>query len=139
MYAIRKTFEFSAAHRLEWVPEDHPCYRNHGHNYAVTLRFEADALDELGFVIDTHRLAFFRRYLDQHCEHQNLNESLKMLEGQTTGERIALHFSEVVRDELAQASPYEATWKRAVGLPVGATLVMVRVCETDTVCAEWWE
>src|SRR5215468_9371730 len=34
-YTISKFFEFSAAHHLTGLPDDHPCSRVHGHNYVV--------------------------------------------------------------------------------------------------------
>jgi 6-pyruvoyltetrahydropterin/6-carboxytetrahydropterin synthase len=51
-YAIEKKFNFAAAHALEHLGQDHPCSAIHGHNYVLTVRIEADQVDDTGFVID---------------------------------------------------------------------------------------
>jgi len=51
-YAVEKKFNFAAAHALEHLDQDHPCTTIHGHNYVLTVRIEADQLDDTGFVID---------------------------------------------------------------------------------------
>lgn len=131
-YAIDKAFHFSAAHVLAWISDEHhPCARLHGHNYKVTLGFSAEDLDHLGFVIDTHKLDFFKRYLAQRCDHQNLNQSLPSLDGQTTGERLAEHFGDTILDWLVTDALSSSERRRVV-------LDYVEVCETESVCATWW-
>ena len=85
-YTIRKTFEFSASHLLEGVPETHPCGRLHGHNYAVELVLSAESLDDQGFVVDYLDLAPFRAYLEECLDHRHLND---VLPGQPSAENIA--------------------------------------------------
>jgi len=51
-YAVEKKFNFAAAHALEHLGQDHPCGAIHGHNYVLTVRIEADQVDDTGFVID---------------------------------------------------------------------------------------
>ena len=51
-YAVEKKFNFAAAHALEHLGQDHPCSAIHGHNYVLTVRIEAEQLDDTGFVID---------------------------------------------------------------------------------------
>lgn len=129
MYAIEKTFRFSASHRLAWLPTTHPCNRGgelHGHNYEVTLRYEAEQLDAFGFVIDTHALLPFRAYIEKFCDGRELNASLPGLDGQITGERLAEFFADIAR---AVIKDDEAT---------GRALTCVTVSETDSVAAQWW-
>ena len=51
MYFVRKTFEFSAAHRLRL---DYPsqCTNLHGHNWKVTVECRARELNANGMVVD---------------------------------------------------------------------------------------
>ena len=61
MFTISKRFSFSAHHRLdafrtpEWPDDDprqHPCSRDHGHNYIVEVDLAAPILSPVGFVVD---------------------------------------------------------------------------------------
>jgi 6-pyruvoyltetrahydropterin/6-carboxytetrahydropterin synthase len=96
-YSIRisKRFEFCASHELRslqghFLPNgsEHPCARNHGHNYVVELVLEAETLDEHGMVLDYNHLDPFKKYIDQF-DHRNLNE---MLRSEPTAENLAAHF-----------------------------------------------
>ena len=54
MYFVRKTFEFSAAHRLDLDYESR-CTQLHGHNWVVTVECASEQLDRNGMVVDfTH-------------------------------------------------------------------------------------
>jgi len=68
-YRIGKTFEFSASHKLEQLPEGHKCRNNHGHNYTVEIILESDELDEFGFVLDYGDLDGVKRYVDEYLDH----------------------------------------------------------------------
>jgi 6-pyruvoyltetrahydropterin/6-carboxytetrahydropterin synthase len=129
VYAITKTFRFSAAHHLPHLPSEHKCWRQHGHNYSVTVRVECDQLDERGFVIDFAELDQLGDWLKRMVDHRDLNEVFKQLEGDTTAEHLAGLFATITRD-VAIAHRSEER---------GVSVVMVRVCETDDSCAEWWE
>jgi 6-pyruvoyltetrahydropterin/6-carboxytetrahydropterin synthase len=61
MFTIAKRFTFSASHRLENLPEGHPCSRCHGHNYAVWLELKAERLDGRGMVVDFGELGLFKK------------------------------------------------------------------------------
>ncbi len=103
MFAIAKTFRFSAAHHLPDLPEGHKCRTPHGHNYSVTLVVAADHLDDYGFVIDYGDLAPFRDFLDRVLDHGDLNDpdtaagnwwanlSGGPAAGQPSAERLAFH------------------------------------------------
>jgi len=74
MYIIRKSFEFSASHRLAGLPEHHPCSRHHGHNYVVTVELSAERLDGVGFVLDYRTLDKFKQWINDSMDHRHLNE-----------------------------------------------------------------
>ena len=76
MYKISKEFHFSAAHKLEGLPADHPCSNLHGHNYIVIVELEASELNEVGFVTDYRKLSPIKEFIDKYLDHQNLNDAL---------------------------------------------------------------
>lgn len=77
MFTIWKRFDFSASHRLNGLPDDHPCSRLHGHNYSVELEFTAVLLDSVGFVIDYRSLDAFKRWIDSTLDHRDLNQTVQ--------------------------------------------------------------
>lgn len=91
MYQISKEFHFSAAHRLDGLPSDHQCARQHGHNYIVNVVLMSAVLDERGFVVDYGDLAPLKEYIDGTLDHRDLNDVLGF---QTTAENIARHLFE---------------------------------------------
>ncbi|WP_433496784.1 6-pyruvoyl trahydropterin synthase family protein [Sphaerimonospora sp. CA-214678] len=118
MYLIAKKFHFSASHRLELLPEQHPCRRLHGHNYTVEVRLAATELNAYGFVADFGELSRVRDFLQQSYDHRHLND---VIDGQPTCERLAYTIYE---------------WC-AANLPVAHLLHAVRVSETDSTWAEY--
>jgi len=87
-WAIGKEFKFDAAHRLDGLPDDHPCSRLHGHTYNVTLHLEGDTLDATGFVVDYGELSEFKRWVDDTLDHRYLNDVLPI---QPSAELLAAH------------------------------------------------
>jgi 6-pyruvoyltetrahydropterin/6-carboxytetrahydropterin synthase len=45
------------------------CSRLHGHSWAITLTFEAQELDENGFIIDFGDLHFIKDWIDLNLDH----------------------------------------------------------------------
>lgn len=77
-WEIGRTFEFSAAHHLEGVEEDHPCRRVHGHNYRVTVTLAGTALDsDTSMLVDYRVLKEVVNPLIEALDHRDLNEVLK--------------------------------------------------------------
>ena len=74
MYRISKTFAFSASHRLNGMPEGHPCGKLHGHNYEVTVILEADFLTSAGFVQDYGELKPIGDWINSTLDHSHLND-----------------------------------------------------------------
>lgn len=98
MYAISKTFEFSASHQLFGLPDDHPCSRLHGHNYVVRVEFRSVHLDPRGFAgVDYRDLNPFKSWIDRTLDHRHLNDILPA----PTAENIARYLF----DHLAETGP----------------------------------
>ncbi|MDE1904869.1 MAG: 6-carboxytetrahydropterin synthase QueD [Rhodospirillales bacterium] len=119
MFTISKTFDFSASHILDGLPEGHQCGRLHGHNYKVEVVLEGMALDERGFVMDYGDLAPFKAYLDDTFDHRHLNDLPAFHGVNPTAENMARHLHD---------------WCRAEGWPVAR----VGVSETPKTWA-WYE
>ena len=115
MFEITKEHHFSASHRLEGVPDGHPCGYLHGHNYIVEAVLASDELDEAGFVRDYGDLAPLWAYVDDTLDHAHLNDQLPC---KTSAESIARHLYEYIKPELPE-------------------LVAMRVSETPKAWAEY--
>lgn len=76
MFTITKEFSFSAAHHLTGLPDEHPCSRDHGHNYTVVVELQSDDLNGAGFVRDYGELRELGIYIDQNLDHRDLNRVL---------------------------------------------------------------
>lgn len=118
MFIIAKSFEFSASHILEGLPEGHKCGRLHGHNYVVDVQLGALRLDEHGFVFDYGDLDPVKAMLDKNFDHRHLND---VVDFQPSAENLAKHLFE-----------------RIALLLSGETIVTaVRVHETPKTVAEY--
>lgn len=66
-------FRFEAAHRLPWVPPDHPCGRMHGHGFEVILHADQDlAGQDMG--VDFDHLDGLWAPLQAQLHHACLND-----------------------------------------------------------------
>ena len=92
MYKITKEFSFCASHRLEGLPADHPCIKVHGHNYIVVVELQSAVLDKTGMVVDYRKLDLIKQYIDNHFDHNHLND---ILEVNPTAENIAKHIFDI--------------------------------------------
>lgn len=117
MYTISKQFAFSASHRLDHLPEGHPCARLHGHNYTVDLILASASLGEADFVVDYGELKPFKALIDDHLDHQHLND---VVPTRPTAENLARWLYEVAK----------GLWPQVVA---------VRVSETPKTWAEFRE
>jgi 6-pyruvoyltetrahydropterin/6-carboxytetrahydropterin synthase len=120
MFRIGKSFTFQAAHRLSGLSEGHKCGRLHGHSYTATVVLTRDELVEPGFVTDFGDLAPFQQFLDEHLDHQFLNEIVTV---EPTSELLARYLAEWFIEHLEPHIP--------------GRLVAVRVAETPTSWAEY--
>lgn len=72
MYYVKKTFEVSAAHRLDLSYES-KCTSLHGHNWIITVECKAAELNRDGMVTDfTH----IKNILRDRLDHAVLNDVL---------------------------------------------------------------
>jgi 6-pyruvoyltetrahydropterin/6-carboxytetrahydropterin synthase len=67
-------FAFEAAHRLPFVPPDHPCARMHGHSYQVKLSLVGPVDPALGWVTDFATITAAFEPLRACLDHHVLNE-----------------------------------------------------------------
>lgn len=100
MYRISKSFMISAAHRLNHLPETHPCTRVHGHDYQVTIFLQSEKLNTpVGFVKDYRELDEFKRWLNNNFDHQFLNDRLPKAMN-PSAENMAKYFYDEWKDKL---------------------------------------
>lgn len=69
MFEIKKTFEISAAHRLN-LPYESPCQRWHGHNYKIVIWCRGE-LNIDGMVVDFTEI---KKKIKDKLDHRTLND-----------------------------------------------------------------
>ena len=84
---LQKTFQFEAAHSLPRLPQDHKCYRLHGHSFKATLHVSGECDEDLGWLIDYAEISDAFKPLWEQLDHHHLNE-IEGLENPTS-ENIA--------------------------------------------------
>jgi 6-pyruvoyltetrahydropterin/6-carboxytetrahydropterin synthase len=71
---IFREFRIEAAHRLPRMPEDHKCFRLHGHSFRIELWIEGEPDEQTGMLVDFFDLdRAFQPFFDQ-LDHHYLNE-----------------------------------------------------------------
>jgi 6-pyruvoyltetrahydropterin/6-carboxytetrahydropterin synthase len=71
---IFREFAIEAAHRLPRMPEDHKCFRLHGHSFRIELWIEGEPDPQTGMLIDFFDVdRVFQPVFDQ-LDHHYLNE-----------------------------------------------------------------
>ena len=97
---IGKTYEFSAAHFLTKVPDDHPCHRLHGNNYVVDIEVRGDVSERNGFCngIDFHDLDLIVKPILAKVDHRCLNDFIE----NPTAERIGQWLLDSILDNSAK-------------------------------------
>jgi len=108
---VKKTYTFSASHRLLDFPESHQCRRLHGHNYKIVVECSGP-VNSSGVVVDFGDISKVVKPLVQALDHNHLNDVMDCRN--PTAENLCVWFSERV--------PIES-------------LSAVEVWETDTCCA----
>lgn len=73
---IGKQYSFSSAHRLTGVPDNHPCFKLHGHNYVVELEVRGEISERNGFCngVDFHLLDDGMKDILSTLDHTYLND-----------------------------------------------------------------
>ena len=115
MWKISKSMKFDAAHKLEnYIGA---CANVHGHTFKVDIECEHDTVDKTGMVIDFKFLKVYMKRLIDKLDHSYLNDIVAF---NPTAENLAKFiFLELEKDI--------------------KILVKVRVWESDTAYAEYYE
>ncbi len=72
---LTKSFRFEAAHRLPRVPENHKCYRMHGHSFVVEITVAGEVDPHTGWLIDYAEItAAVEPLLMKELDHRALND-----------------------------------------------------------------
>ena len=71
---IFREFTIEAAHRLPGMPEDHKCFRLHGHSFRIELWIEGEPDAETGMLIDFLDVDRAFQPLFDRLDHHYLNE-----------------------------------------------------------------
>jgi 6-pyruvoyltetrahydropterin/6-carboxytetrahydropterin synthase len=71
---IYREFSFDSAHRLPNVPEDHKCFRLHGHTFQVRITISGPLDPKLGWVMDFADITKVFRPIEEQLDHRYLNE-----------------------------------------------------------------
>jgi len=71
---IFREFTIEAAHRLPRMPEDHKCFRLHGHSFRIELWIEGEPDPETGMLIDFFEIDRAFQPLFDQLDHHYLNE-----------------------------------------------------------------
>ena len=95
---IFKHFNFDSAHFLPYVPEGHKCKNIHGHTYRMTLEFEGDINEEMGWLIDFSDIKKVVKPLVDSVDHKLLNDIVGL--DNPTCENIAIWFWEKITPSL---------------------------------------
>ena len=108
MYKVTKYFDFEAAHHLENYKGK--CSKIHGHSYRVAVTFVGNQLDEVGMLIDFHRIKILAtKYITDKYDHTDLNQSMNMVTTwgkNPTAENMAESFFHSFVDAIAGIETY---------------------------------
>jgi len=114
MYEIKKTFEISAAHKLEL---DYPskCTQIHGHNWIVTVYLRAKELNNHGMIMDFVEI---KQKITSQLDHKVLNDVLSF---NPTAENLAKHICDCLapycyRTDVTESENNTASYWREYGL-----------------------
>jgi len=119
VFRISKDFTFSAAHSIRGHTGG--CENLHGHNYRVRIHLAAEALDELGMVMDFADLKAMAAEILGPFDHRVINEIPPFDEVNTTAELFAEYVFREVEQRLAAQQRVDVT--------------RVEVWENQTSCA----
>lgn len=68
-----KAFNFDAAHKLDFLPEGHPCTRLHGHSFQVEVVLNGQP-DENGMILDLGTVEEKLNHVRSELDHTYLND-----------------------------------------------------------------
>ena len=123
MYEIFVEGQFSAAHRLSDYPGN--CARWHGHNWSVTVFFQAETLGKLGMALDFRQAKDALKSVLDKLDHTDLNQVPELAGVNPTCEVIARHIYQAMVAQFEDAD--------------GVRVVKATVSETPTAGASYFE
>lgn len=82
---LTRKYNFSAAHFLPNVPEDHKCRRLHGHSYELEVAVRGEVDQQIGWLIDYADIDKQVKPLVAELDHRTLND-IAGLENSTSEE-----------------------------------------------------
>ena len=68
---LSRSYTFEASHRLENMPQDHSCYRLHGHGYKVDIEVAGDVDATTGMLIDFLKLDSIVKPIIELLDHRH--------------------------------------------------------------------
>ena len=71
---IYKAFTIEAAHRLPNLPENHKCYRLHGHSFKIEVHVTGEVDQNTGWIMDFADISAAFKPLFERLDHHYLNE-----------------------------------------------------------------
>ena len=71
---LRKSFQFEAAHRLPLLPENHKCYRLHGHSFKVHILIAGECDPVKEWLMDYAELTRLFQPIWEQLDHRYLND-----------------------------------------------------------------
>ena len=71
---IYKAFTIEAAHRLPNLPENHKCYRLHGHSFKIEVHVKGEVDQKTGWIMDFADISAAFKPLFERLDHHYLNE-----------------------------------------------------------------
>ncbi len=71
---VFKVFQIEAAHRLPNLPEDHKCFRLHGHSFRIEIHVSGEVGEKSGWVMDFADIKGAFDPLFEQLDHRYLNE-----------------------------------------------------------------
>ena len=113
---LTKTFRFEASHRLDHLPDGHPCRQMHGHSYQVIVEIAGEVNPETGFLMDYGDMKEIVKPVIDELDHKHLND----IEGM----------------EITSAE-YLAKWIWDRIKPLMPLLSKITICETGSSSCEY--
>ncbi len=123
MFEVSIKSSFSAAHSLREIGGK--CENLHGHNFTVEVSVRSARLTGQGVVVDFRLLKAYLAEVLEVLDHHCLNETAPFTDRNPSSEHIALYIHEEMKKRIDEKEMN--------------ALLRVRVWESDTSCASYWE
>jgi 6-pyruvoyltetrahydropterin/6-carboxytetrahydropterin synthase len=122
MYELKVITQFAAAHRLENF--NGKCEALHGHNWKVEVFLAGEGLDQAGLLMDFGVVKAKAREVLEELDHKYLNELAPFQDQNPSSENLARYLFQRLRAVINDA---------------GVRVSRVRVWESDTSCASYYQ